>query len=189
MGCVTANQRLKNIIQKAHCWFSETVFFDIFLRKFQNLFKRIFLVSCLLESFAFEKILIFNCCLIVVQNRAHERQQQEAHVTKKTGRQQKDRWTTVGGAGRRSAGVRADGRAGVAFSPFLRVVFCKSFFLSRCSALRVSPAETRLTVYRRLSILVQYQSVCSWASDFSYFLQFFVLICRSMCIRFQILQQ
>ena len=58
-----------------------------------------------------------------------------------------------GGAGRRSAGVRADGRAGVVFSPrFLRVVFCKSFFLSRRSALRVSPAETRLTVYRRLSI-------------------------------------
>ena len=61
-----------------------------------------------------------------------------------------------GGAGRRSAGVRADGRAGVVFSPrFLRVVFCKSFFLSRRSALRVSPAETRLTVYRRLSILLR----------------------------------
>ena len=30
--------------------------------------------------------------------------------------------------------------------------FCKSLLLSRRSALRVSPAETRLTVYRRLSI-------------------------------------
>ena len=38
----------------------------------------------------------------------------------------------------------------VAFS--LRVVFCRSLLLSRFSALRVSPAETRLTVYRRLSI-------------------------------------
>ena len=35
---------------------------------------------------------------------------------------------------------------------FLPVVFCKSLLLSRRSALRVSPAETRLTVYRRLSI-------------------------------------
>ena len=43
----------------------------------------------------------------------------------------------------------------VAFSlRFLRVVFCKSLLLSRRSALRVSPAETRLTVYRRLSILL-----------------------------------
>ena len=41
----------------------------------------------------------------------------------------------------------------VAFSlRFLRVVFCRSLLLSRFSALRVSPAETRLTVYRRLSI-------------------------------------
>ena len=38
----------------------------------------------------------------------------------------------------------------VAFSLcFLRVVFCKSLLLSRRSALRVSPAETSLTVYRR----------------------------------------
>ena len=44
----------------------------------------------------------------------------------------------------------------VAFSlRFLRVVFCKSLLLSRRSALRVSPAETRLTVYRRLSILLR----------------------------------
>ena len=41
----------------------------------------------------------------------------------------------------------------VAFSlRFLRIVFCRSLLLSRFSALRVSPAETRLTVYRRLSI-------------------------------------
>ena len=41
----------------------------------------------------------------------------------------------------------------VAFSfRFLRVVFCRSLLLSRFSALRVSPAETRLTVYRRLSM-------------------------------------
>ena len=46
----------------------------------------------------------------------------------------------------------------------------------RRSALRVSPAETRLTVYRRLYILVQYQSVGSWVSDFFEILQFFVLI-------------
>ena len=59
---------------------------------------------------------------------------------------------------------------------FLRVVFCRSLFLSRFSALRVSPAETRLTVYRRLSILVQYQSVGSWVSHFFEILQFFVLI-------------
>ena len=65
----------------------------------------------------------------------------------------KKQWTTGGWGGQAVGGRRADGRAGVAFSPFLRVVFCKSFFLSRCSALRVSPAETRLTVYRRLSII------------------------------------
>ena len=44
----------------------------------------------------------------------------------------------------------------VAFSfRFLRVVFCKSLVLSRCSALRVFPAETRLTVYRRLRVLTK----------------------------------
>ena len=32
---------------------------------------------------------------------------------------------------------------------------CKFLLLSRCSALRVFPAETRLTVYRRLSILLR----------------------------------
>ena len=36
--------------------------------------------------------------------------------------------------------------------------FCESLLLSRRSALRVSPAETRLTVYRRLSI--QLSSFC-----------------------------
>ena len=49
----------------------------------------------------------------------------------------------------------------VAFSlRFLRVIFCRSLLLSRFSALRVSPAETRLTVYRRLSILLR----GDWAS-------------------------
>ena len=44
----------------------------------------------------------------------------------------------------------------VAFSlRFLRVVFCNFLLLSRRSALRVSLAETRLTVYRRLSILLR----------------------------------
>ena len=51
----------------------------------------------------------------------------------------------------------------VAFSlRFLRVVFCKSLLLSRRSALRVSPAETRLTVYRRLSIYDLNRETIGW---------------------------
>ena len=55
----------------------------------------------------------------------------------------------------------------VAFSfVSLESFFCKSLLLSRRSALRVSPAETRLTVYRRLSILNVMQDMSNEASTF-----------------------
>jgi len=53
----------------------------------------------------------------------------------------------TGGWGPSEAGGRTVERA-LLFAPF-----CKSLLLSRRSALRVSPMETRLTVHRRLSIL------------------------------------
>ena len=59
-----------------------------------------------------------------------------------------------GGRGR--AGVRADGRA-LLFRPVSFESFSVNPFFFHVSALRVSPAETRLTVYRRLSILLREQ--------------------------------
>ena len=81
----------------------------------------------------------------------------------------------------------------VAFSlRFLRVVFCRSLVLSRFSALRVSPAETRLTVYRRLSIQLRSDRPSSGArnidnllTSFSFVLLMFllslVILLHSIC--------
>ena len=65
----------------------------------------------------------------------------------------------------------------VAFSfRFLRVVYCRSLLLSRFSALRVSPAETRLTVYRRLSILLRSNRASSGVREDVDFLVSFLIV-------------
>ena len=56
---------------------------------------------------------------------------------------------------------------------FAPVFFCvRVLFGVVASALRVPPAETRLTVYRRLDILVQQQSARTWLGDFLCFWTF-----------------
>ena len=75
-------------------------------------------------------------------------------VGKAVGRSSGGRSGGVGRAGGRRACGRRVGRA-LLFRPVSFESFSVNPFFFHASALRVSPAETRLTVYRRLSILLR----------------------------------